>query len=116
MGANLAAAPGSYGQRVASGERFAQNREALTAIRRQSEKNPQEKVAMIQRDVAEPSQNVRQRRPFGPKSGTSGRETDFHLLAASRNTPHRAVIQTQALSRPAQGAHALKHTPTCAVP
>ncbi len=77
MGANLAAAPGSYGQRVAFGERFAQKRDALTAIRRPSGKNPQEKVAMIQRDIAEPSQNVRQRRPFGPKSGPSGRETDF---------------------------------------
>ena len=77
MGATLAAAPGSYGQRVTSGERFAQNREALTAIRRQFGKNPQEKVAMIQRDIAAPPQNVRQRRPFGPKSVPSGRETDY---------------------------------------
>lgn len=32
---------------------------------------------MIQRDIGARPQNVRQRRPFGPKSIPSGRETDF---------------------------------------
>ena len=42
---------------------------------------------MIQRDIAARPQNVRQRRPFGPKSAPSGRETDFSPSRRLENPP-----------------------------